>query len=258
MAILRPNPGITMWTRNCPFKCIFCGNKVFGGKPTQYRPPANIEREMADLKARGCRNIFVYDDELIGTKIPAGWMADVADRVGPMGFRWVTQGRCSEKHVTREILEDAKRAGCRAIFWGVESFSQPVLDAMHKHLTEADIWYTLRLTKEVGIENGVFTMIGNYKETEADLAYTRDALKVAYGEGLLTYRQTTACTAMPGTELKEIMEREGTYKPAPTHGHLMQDIYEGTGTLTKQQIAYWMNEFMLTGPLGTMGEPRPR
>ena len=26
----------------------------------------------------------------------------------------------------------------RAVFWGVESFSQPVLDAMHKHITEAD------------------------------------------------------------------------------------------------------------------------
>ncbi len=259
MQILRPNPGMTMWTRGCPFACIFCGNKIFGSMTTQYRPPANIEAEMADLKARGCKNIFVYDDELIGTKMPKGWMADIADRIAPMGLMWVTQGRCSERFVTREILESAKRAGCRAVFWGVESFSQRVLDAMKKHITEADIWHTLRLAKEAGIESGIYTMIGNYGETDEDLEYTCARLKEVYSEGLMTYRQTTLCSAMPGTELEEILTKKGTYHPAPTQGRLMQDFYDGTGSgiLTKRQRDYWMQRFYDTGPVGTMGEPTP-
>ena len=257
MSILKPHPGISMWTRGCPYACIFCGNKVFGKQSTRYRPPANIETEMADLKKRGCENVFVYDDELIGTKMPPGWMHEIADRVGPMGFKWVTQGRCSQRFITRELLLSTKRAGCRAVFWGVESFSQRVLDAMKKHITEADIWYTLRLAKEVGLENGVFTMIGNYKETEEDLAYSRDALKKAYKEGLLDYRQTTVCTAMPGTELAEIQMRDGTYIEAPTSGAMMQQIYAQTPYLTKERIAYWHKEFYETGPLGTLGEPKP-
>ena len=212
---------------------------------------------MEDLKRRGCENIFVYDDELIGTKMPAGWMADIADRIGSLGLRWVTQGRCSKKYITLDLLKDAKRAGCRAVFWGVESFSQPVLDAMHKHITEEDIWHTLRLTKEAGLENGVFTMIGNYKETEKDLAYSRDALKKAYDEGLLDYRQTTVCTAMPDTELAEIYQKLGCYVVPPTYGAQMQNIYGVTPWLSKEQIAYWYDQFAQTGPLGTMGEPRP-
>jgi radical SAM superfamily enzyme YgiQ (UPF0313 family) len=258
MSILRTNPAITMWTRGCPYSCIFCGNKIFGKHTTRYRPVDNIVAEMADLKKRGCENIFVYDDELIGTKMPEGWMKEIADRVGPMGFRWVTQGRCSQKYITRELLEDAKRAGCRSVFWGVESFSQPVLDAMHKHITEADIWYTLRLAKSVGLENGIFTMIGNYKETEADLAYTCNRIKEAYDEGLLDYRQTTVCTAMPGTELYDIQVADGTYIEAPTHGSMMQQIYAQTPYLTEQRIGYWYKKFYETGPLGTMGEPRPK
>lgn len=257
MSILRPHPGIIMFTRGCPYSCIFCGNKIFRKQPTRYRPPANIQAEMEDLKRRGCENIFVYDDELIGTKMPAGWMADIADRIGGLGLRWVTQGRCSQKYITLDLLKAAKRAGCRAVFWGVESFSQPVLDAMHKHITEEDIWHTLRLTKEAGLENGVFTMIGNYKETEKDLAYSRDALKKAYDEGLLDYRQTTVCTAMPDTELAEIYQQLGCYVVPPTYGAQMQNIYGVTPWLSKEQIAYWYDQFAQTGPLGTMGEPRP-
>jgi len=258
MSILRPYPGITMWTRNCPFSCIFCGNVIFGGKPTQYRPPANIEAEMRDLKERGCRRIFVYDDELLGTKMPDGWMKEVADRIEPLGLVWVTQGRCSSKYITYELLADAKRAGCRAIFWGAESFSQNVLDAMKKKITEADIWHTLRLSKAVGIENGIFTMIGNYKETEADLAYTRDALKKAYDEGLLDYRQTTVCTALPGTEFEKIQKKEGTYTPPPTEGPLMAQLYNDKTCMGNDRLSYWMREFQRTGPLGTMGEPKAR
>jgi len=258
MSILRTNPAITMWTRGCPYQCVFCGDAIFNKTPTKYRPPENIEAEMLDLKKRGCENIFVYDDELIGTKMPAGWMKDIADRISWMGFKWVTQGRCSQKYVTREVLEEAKRAGCRAIFWGVESFSQSVLDAMKKHITEADIWHTLRLTKEAGIENGIFTMIANYKETEADLAYTCEQIKKAYDEDLLDYRQTTVCTAMPGTELYKIQVADGTYIEAPTRGAMMQQIYAQTPYLTEAQIAYWYQKFYETGPLGTMGEPRPK
>jgi len=250
MNILRPNPGITMWTRGCPFSCVFCGNTIFNHMATRYRPPANIEAEMLDLKRRGCQNLFVYDDELIGTKIPDGWMKDVADRIQPMGFKWVTQGRCNEKYVTRELLEDAKRAGCRLILWGVESMSENVLKAIKKHTTPADVWHTLRLARDVGIENGVFTMIGNYKETEEDLAITAAALKQGYEEGVIQYRQTTVCTAMPGTEYAEIQQREGWYREAPATGMQMLQVHNPTPWLTSEQINKWMGIFNQACPVG--------
>jgi anaerobic magnesium-protoporphyrin IX monomethyl ester cyclase len=258
MSILRNNPGIVMFSRGCPFKCVFCGDLIFNHTPTKYRPPENIEKEMKDLHRRGCQNVFVYDDELIGTRLPDGWMKDVADRIEPLSIKWVTQGRCSKKHITKDILLDAKRAGCRAVFWGVESFSQPVLDAMHKGITEEDIWHTLYLCKEVGIESGIFTMIGNYKETEADLEYTCQQIKRCYDEDLIEYRQTTVCTTMPGTELYDIQVADGSYIAAPTTGTAMTEAHSPTPYLTVKQIEYWQKRFYETGPLGVMGEPRPK
>jgi anaerobic magnesium-protoporphyrin IX monomethyl ester cyclase len=249
MRVLRDRPGISMWSRGCPYQCIFCSDIVFNHQPTRYRPPAVIAAEMADLKRRGCQNIYVYDDELIGTKLPAGWLKDIADRIEPLGLSWVTQGRCSLKYITAEALADIKRAGCRMIFWGVESFSPKVLKAMKKHLDPSAIWHTLRLAKEAGIENGIFTMIGNYLETEEDLQITCDALAQAYKEGLVSYRQTTVCTVMPGTELERIQQREGWFHgftAAGTNHH--QAV--GTPWLTAGQIEYWQRKFTDACPVG--------
>ena len=124
-----------------------------------------------------------------------------------MGFEWVTQGRCNKRYITPELMADVKRAGCRTIFWGVESFSEKVLKAVKKHTTTEDIWHTLRVSRDAGIENGIFTMIGNYMETEEDLAMTRDAIAKAYQEGIIQYRQTTYCDAMEGTEFAEIQKQ---------------------------------------------------
>jgi len=249
-ALVRPHPGIAMWTRGCPFKCIFCSNKIFNGASKRYRDPIVIGAEMRELKQRGCENVYVYDDELVGSPIPTGWMKRVADEVGPVGLRWITQGRCSKRFVTPELMADVKRAGCKAIFWGIESLSPKVLKAMKKRITPDDILHTLRVSREAGIDNGAFTMVGNYLETEEDLAITRDALAQAYNDGLIQYRQTTICTVMDGTELADIAKLEGWYTKAPDTGEQMAQVFTGTPWLSKEQIDYWKSEFIKACPVG--------
>jgi radical SAM superfamily enzyme YgiQ (UPF0313 family) len=238
LRLLLPNPGISMWSRGCPWHCIFCSNIVFGGRPTRYRPAENVAAEMTRLKELGCRNVYVYDDELVGMKQPDGWMSDIADRIAPLGLRWITQGRCSKKHITPELMRDCKRAGCHTIFWGVESFSQRILDAIKKGITPDDIWHTLRTAREAGINNAVFTMIGNYQETDADLELTMLGLKAAYDEGLVQMRQTTICTPMAGTKLAEYAKAEGWYSEAPDFGPQMLQ-HAPTPWLPVERMRYW-------------------
>jgi radical SAM superfamily enzyme YgiQ (UPF0313 family) len=249
MAMLRPNPGVTMWARGCPYQCIFCSNNIFNHHPTRYRPPENIEAEMLDLKKRGAKRIYVYDDELVGTKMPPGWMKEIADRIGPMGFWMVTQGRCSRKYINRELMDDVRRAGIQAVFWGVESFSQKVLDAMKKHLQVEDIWHTLRLAKEAGIENGIFVMIGNYLETDEDVKMTADALEKAYKEGLIDYRQSTICTVMEGTEFENIQKREGWFVERDFAGRDLRKTVS-TPWLSANRMEYWQAYMNNVCPVG--------
>lgn len=247
--LLLPNPGIAMMTRGCPWHCIFCSNIVFGGRPTRYRPPQNIEAEFIQLKQRRVRNCYVYDDEAVGTRLPDGWMAEVADRIGPLGIRWITQGRCSQRHITPELMRDIKRAGCHTIFWGVESFSPKILRAIKKGISPDDIMHTLRVSRAAGIDNAVFTMVGNYQESDDDLALTAEGLRQAYKEGLIQMRQTTICTPMPGTKLAEYAKAEGWYNEPPDFGEQMLQ-HSPTPWLPAQRANYWMAKFHEACPVG--------
>jgi radical SAM superfamily enzyme YgiQ (UPF0313 family) len=198
----------------------------------------------------GVQALFDYSDEAIGAPMPEGWMKEFADRIAPLGFAWKAQGRCSRKHITPELLADLRRSGCRAIMWGVESFSPEVLNASKKGTTPEDIWHTLRLSKRAGIANFLFTMVGNYKETEEDLAITADCMGRAYREGLVQFRQTTVVTALPGTELWDIQKREGWWNPVPEAGPPMHMAYQSTPWLSVDQINYWRAKIAEVCPVG--------
>lgn len=247
--MLLPMPGIAQWTRGCPWHCLFCGNTIYGGRPTRYRPPQNVEADMLALKTLGVRNVYVYDDEMVGTRLPEGWMHDIADRIAPLGLKWLTQGRCSRKYITPEIMADVKRAGGHTVFWGVESFSQKVLNHMRKGITAEDIMHTLRVSHAAGINNAVFTMIGNYGESDEDLAETCAGLKAAYDEGLIQLRQTTICTPMEGTPLADLAQAEGWYSPAPDFGPQMLQ-HSPTPWLSVERMHYWQAKFAEVCPVG--------
>lgn len=237
--ILENNTTVAMWSRGCPYGCIFCGDLIFNKQKTRYRSPEIIEREMRDIRDRGVKNVYVYDDEIIGIPQPDGWMREIADRIEPLKMKWIAQGRCSKKYATREQFEDMYRAGCRLISWGVESFSEQVQRNMKKNLTQDDIWHTLKLSHEAGIENNVYTIIGSYKETEKDLAITAKALQKGAEMGVIDYHQTFLCKSMPGTELEAIAEKE--------NWNIANDLFvgwttvpeEGTPWLTKDEILKW-------------------
>lgn len=240
--IIHQHPGVSMWARGCPYKCIFCSNLIYNGQPTRYYKPERIEADMRDLHTRGVRSVYVYDDELVGTQQPDGWMREIADRIEPIGLRWITQGRCSSKHITVDLMRDMYRAGCRAIFWGVESFSPNVLKAIHKGTTPADIWHSLKAAKVAGIKNGLFTMIGNYKETIKDAEITFKSLRTGYENKLIDFRTTFATNIMPGTELERIAKKEGWYQ-SPVDGFASQTKPAGTPWMSKHQVDTWMKRY---------------
>lgn len=243
--------GIIQFTRGCPFSCIFCSNPIFQRQKIRYRPVTNILNEVSVLvNDYGIRSLFSYDDELIGTPFPKGWSENLCDGLHDVGVLWKSQGRCSEKYITSELMRRLYHGGCRAIMWGVESFSQKVLSKINKQITVADIWHTLKVSRDAGISNWVFTMIGNYSETEDDLAITAESLREAYSRGLIQWRQTTIATAMPHTKFERLQKDEGWYVSAPEDGKQMAQLYYDTPFLTADMMAKWAERFEYACPRG--------
>jgi radical SAM superfamily enzyme YgiQ (UPF0313 family) len=204
------------------------------------RPPERVYDDMAQLAEMGVKTVFVYDDELIGMGGKQNdWLLDVCERIAPLGLLWKCQGRCSAKHVRQDVLEAMYAAGCRAVMWGVESFSDRVLKAIKKGTTEADIWHTLEASHAAGIGNWLFLMVGNYTETQADLQHTEEALVKASRAGLAQWRQVTVCTPVPGTELYRLAQEQGWLVEPPEVGPQMGQVYAATPWLSKRELRYW-------------------
>lgn len=232
--------GIAMWSRGCPHNCIFCANPVFARQRIRYRPAEKIALDMAALKACGVESVFVYDDELVGHGGEQNeWLPRVCREIASLGLTWKCQGRCSEHAVTEDALQAMYDAGCRAIMWGVESFSNHVLRSIHKATTEDDIWHTLRLSHKVGIGNWLFLMVGNYQESSKDLAYTEKRLKQACEEGLVQWRQVTVCTPVKGTALYDLAQAEGWLVEQPETGPQMAQVYNATPWLSQREMRFW-------------------
>jgi len=246
--LLHPE-AIAMMSRGCPHRCTPCCNPLYKHQRQRFRPPSSIAQEIEYLKRDfGVKSIFFYDDELPGTPLPKGWLDDLVVVLSPLNIPWKCQGRCSRKYASAEVMKKFYDAGCRAVMWGVESFSQRVLDYMKKDVKVEDIWITLRASKEAGILNWVFTMIGNYGETEEDLVLTLRGLEKAQKEGLIDYRQTTVATALPGTELEKQQKEEGWYHEPPQSGPLMYQTYHDTPWLKASTISRYLHLFELVCP----------
>lgn len=244
---------ITMWTRGCPYECVFCGNAIFSPTKKRCRPVANVVAELEALKVYGIKSLFVYDDELLGVKLPEGWLHELCEAIAPLGFTWKTQGRCSRRWITPEVLDDVHHAGCKVVMWGCESFSDKVLSTLGKGTAVADNWHTLRAAKAAGLKNFVFSMIGNAEETDAELEETCNALAEAYREGLVDYRQTTVVTALPHTKLWRRQKSEGWYETIPESGRQMAQVYRDTPWLTGERMAYWLQRFAEACPVNIEG-----
>lgn len=237
---------IAMWSRGCPHQCTFCGNPVFGRQRIRYRPPERVYEDMRELALLGVRAVFVYDDELVGAGGKQNqWLIDCCEQVEPLALKWKCQGRCSKK-LQLDVLKAMYRGGCRVVMWGVESFHDDILAAMKKGTTEEDIWYTLRLARQAGLQNWVFLMVGNAEETGEHLAYTTKRMSEATQEGLVQHRQVTVCTPVAGTELYERAKREGWLVESPESGPQMAQVYNPTPWLSKREMQYWRRQLQET------------
>src|SRR5262249_31761213 len=56
------------FSRGCPFQCEFCDIIVTFGRRPRLKTSAQVIAELEALRKRGCRIVFVVDDNLIGNK----------------------------------------------------------------------------------------------------------------------------------------------------------------------------------------------
>ena len=170
------------------------------------RSPKNVVDEIEYLhKTYGAHQFTFYDDAFT---VDQGRAANICKEImrRKLKIEWDCETRVDM--VTKDLLRTMKEAGCFAVWFGVESGAQPVLDAMRKGITPAQTIKAFNMAKEVGlmtVAGVVLGFPGETKETIWETVKFIDRLK----PGDVGYY---IATPYPGTPLYEQVVREGRLK----------------------------------------------
>lgn len=183
-------------SRGCPFSCSFCTN-IFGHKYRAMGPEQVYA--MLDLLCTkyGVKDITFYDDEFTMDR------KRIIDLCGllikqPLDLEWTCESRVDL--VDGELLKTMRRAGCRLIYYGIESGNQGILKGLNKTITLSKVVEAVKLTKDAGIMAAGYFMLGCPGETEATMEQT---VNFAHNLGL-GHAQFSVCSPLPGSRLYEL------------------------------------------------------
>lgn len=151
-------------SRGCPNDCHFCIHPVkSGGRRRTVNGAAFVDRLEA-LKTRYGFRTFRF----AGSNPPARLRNAIAEEIVCRGL---DVSFSAFAHVGRSEVSDfelLRRAGCRALSFGVESGSQDILDrSMNKHVKVEGIRRSLKSCKAAGIAAQVSIIMPAPHETEA-------------------------------------------------------------------------------------------
>jgi anaerobic magnesium-protoporphyrin IX monomethyl ester cyclase len=153
-------------SRGCPAGCRFCIKHVSYGRSVRYRRPEDVLDEMEQLVGLGVRKIHMYADLFtINRDHVMGICQGLLER--KLNVRWTCNSRVD--FVDPEMLAMMRASGCWMISWGIESADPEMLKRMNKGITTAKVEQALTWSKEAGIMNWGYFIIGLPGETEATI-----------------------------------------------------------------------------------------
>ena len=181
-------------SRGCPFRCRFCASRRFWSSHFLHGSPERVAEEMAWLARRGARSVYFRDSTFTANKKWTREFCEAKKRLGLM-TRWICNSRVDT--LTEDLVATMREAGLEAVYFGVESGSQRVLDHYGKGTTVEQAREAFALCHKHGVATAAYFMIGAPIETRADIEASRQLAR----ELGARYTYWFIYTPLPGSEM---------------------------------------------------------
>src|SRR5674476_1280423 len=158
-------------SRGCVFHCGFCETRKLWGKICRGFSPKRVIGEIKDLQSRyGTKGIYFINDNFTLRKKETNELCNLMLE-NKLDLEWVCDTRVDL--VNDELLALMSRAGCKTIWFGVESGSQKILQRIGRDTTLTQIENAFKLCGKNHIKTACSFMLGVPDETLNDcLLYT--------------------------------------------------------------------------------------
>jgi anaerobic magnesium-protoporphyrin IX monomethyl ester cyclase len=195
-----------MASRGCVFWCDFCTAVRMFGRKYRMRSPKNVVDEIEFLhETYGANQFTFYDDAFT---VDQDRTAEICHEIlkRKLKIKWDCETRVDM--VTKELLLKMREAGCIAIWFGVESGSQQVIDAMGKGFSLTQTMNAFQWAKDAGLMTVAGVILGFPGETKGSAMETIKLVEKINPDDVGYY----IATPYPGTPMYELVKEKGLLK----------------------------------------------
>lgn len=156
--------------RGCPYDCAYCEiKKVSGQKCRAFSPHRVVDEIEYMVNNYGSKGIYFVGDNFTINK---GHTVEVCNLIKKheLQIEWVCDTRVDL--LSRDLLREMKSAGCKSIFFGIQSGSSRILRKLNINFSLEQVVQTFKLVREEGINIACSFMLGIPGETVDDMEAT--------------------------------------------------------------------------------------
>ncbi|MCJ7633575.1 B12-binding domain-containing radical SAM protein [Candidatus Bathyarchaeota archaeon] len=190
-------------SRGCVFRCCFCSCTSMAHNLWRPRSVKNILEEIHFLTSQGYRQLMFVDDNFT---LDQNRVIELCQRIRKekIDIEWICEGRVDQCSYT--MFKEMVKAGCRMLYFGIESANQKVLDYYGKGITPNQSQQATKLARRAGVDVIVGSfIIGAPNETRKDIQRTLDFTQQLD----LDIPQINLLQANPGTLIWEEYKNKG-------------------------------------------------
>jgi radical SAM superfamily enzyme YgiQ (UPF0313 family) len=208
-------------SRGCVFKCRFCSCAEIAKNLWRPRSTENVLEELHLLASKGYKQVMFVDDNFT---LNRKRVIKICRRMRKekVDMEWICEGRVDQ--CPYDMLREMVKAGCRMMYFGIESGTQKILDYYDKRTTPEQSEKAVEKARKAGIDIIVGSfIIGAPHETEKDIKKT---LNFA-GRLDLDIPQINILGAFPGNSIWEEFKEKGLFDEDKCweNGVCISDIY---------------------------------
>jgi anaerobic magnesium-protoporphyrin IX monomethyl ester cyclase len=162
-------------SRGCVYRCRFCScHRLCRGR-WRARSVDNTMEELHYLASEGYKQ-FIFIDDCFTLNPERAIEICRRMREEKLDFEWICEGRVDSG--SYEMLREISRAGCKIIYFGIESANQRILDYYEKSITPEQSVRAVETARRAGIDliMGTF-IVGAPDETREEIQNTLDFAK---------------------------------------------------------------------------------
>jgi len=190
-------------SRGCVYRCRFCSCTQFARNRWRPRSVKSTLEELCFLASEGYEQFIFVDDNF--TTNPKNVIRLCREmRKEKLDMEWICEGRVD--NASYQMFWEIAKAGCKILYFGIESANQRILDYYNKRITPEKAERAVRTARKAGADVVVGSFIvGAPDETRGEIQNTIDfANRIP-----IDVPQFNILGVFPGTDMWSEFESKG-------------------------------------------------